>query len=238
VNEKEINDILLRHRAGIDPAEEKEAALRALGKSDPEWLSTHAATQAAIREKLRTLPIPPDLKSRILKAEDKIIRPVFWQRRAPWLAAAACAALLAVAVMFSKGSGPGLFAQCRDRVVRTAIREYRMDVRTSDEARVREYMRSRGAPADYVVPHKLESLALTGGGLLRWHGHPVSMLCYDRGDKEMVFLFVLERTAVKDAPPEQVQFQGVSNLKTASWSSGNRTYVLAAPEGEPVEKYL
>ena len=60
---------------------------------------------------------------------------------------------------------------------------------------------SRGAPADYDVPRGLERLQLTGGGRLTWRSNPVAMVCFDRGDKQMLFLFVMKRSAVKDPPP-------------------------------------
>jgi hypothetical protein len=100
-------------------------------------------------------------------------------------------------------------------------------------------MASRGAPADYDLTRGLGRLQLTGGGRLTWRSHPVAMVCFDRGDKQMLFLFVMKRSAVKDPPPETPQLAKVRVLLTASWTRGDNTYVLAGPEeADFAKKYL
>jgi hypothetical protein len=85
----------------------------------------------------------------------------------------------------------------------------------------------------------LERLQLTGGGRLTWRSNPVAMVCFDRGDKQMLFLFVMKRSAVKDPPPETPQLARVNQMVTASWSRGDNTYVLAGPEeADFLKKYL
>src|SRR5206468_6644669 len=95
---------------------------------------------------------------------------------------------------------PDRFADYRETMVQTVLRQYRMDVTTSDAQVVRSFVAGRGGPADYTVPNGLQQLKLLGGGLLKWRGHRVSMICFDRGDREILYFFVLERSAVKDAP--------------------------------------
>jgi hypothetical protein len=56
------------------------------------------------------------------------------------------------------------------------------------------------------------------------------MVCFDRGDKQMLFLFVMKRSAVKDPPPPTPQLGKVRQMLTASWTQGENTYVLAGPE--------
>jgi hypothetical protein len=78
-----------------------------------------------------------------------------------------------------------------------------------------------------------------GGGLLRWRSNPVAMVCFDRGDRQMLFLFVMDRSAIPDPPPTTPKIAQVNKLLTASWTQGDRTYVLAGPEdAEFVRKYL
>jgi len=90
-----------------------------------------------------------------------------------------------------------------------------------------------------MVPRGLKQLQLTGGGLLRWRSQPVTMVCFDRGDKQMLFLFVMARSAVKDPPPETPQVVKVNKLLTAQWSQADKTYLLAGPEeADFVRKYL
>ena len=72
-----------------------------------------------------------------------------------------------------------------------------------------------------------------------FRSNPVTMVCFDRGDKQMLFLFVLKRSALKDPPPETPQLAKVNQLVTASWSRGDNIYVLAGPEeADFAGKYL
>jgi hypothetical protein len=104
---------------------------------------------------------------------------------------------------------------------------------------VRQFMARHAAPADYDLPRGLERLQLTGGGRLTWRSHPVAMVCFDRGDKQMLFLFVMKRSALKDPPPDTPRLAKVHQMLTASWTHGDNTYVLAGPEETDfVKKYL
>ena len=124
-------------------------------------------------------------------------------------------------------------------MVSGALREYGMDIKTNDMRVVRQELASRGAPADYVVPRGLGRLRLTGGGRLTWRSNPVGMVCFNRGDNQMLFLFVLKRSALKDPPPATPRLAKVNELLTASWTQGDETYVLAGPEeADFVQKYL
>jgi hypothetical protein len=241
MNAAEAKRVLLLHRPGMDT----EAAVReamALANQDSElasWHLNHSAVQAAVRGKFRSIPVPEGLQERIL-AGQKIVRPPFWRRQGAWLAAAACFLVLSMlAALLMPPRTPDRFADFRARVVRSAIREYRMEVETADAAKVREHMRRSGAPADYTLTPGLEKLALRGGGLLRWRGHPVSMICFDRGDHEMIFLFVLDGSALKDAPSRPDAWAATGKLSTVSWRKDGKVYVLAAPgDAKAVEKYL
>ena len=134
---------------------------------------------------------------------------------------------------------PDRFADFRLRMVNAALRQYRMDIVTNDMSQVRQFMAKRGAPADYTLAKGLERLQLTGGGFLKWRSNPVAMVCFDRGDKEMLYLFVMDGAATKDAPPARPLVTKVNKLTTASWSRDGKTYLLAGPdESEFIQKYL
>ena len=62
------------------------------------------------------------------------------------------------------------------------------------------------------------------------------MVCFDRGDKQMLFLFVMRRTALKDPPPEKPQLAKLHQMLTASWTQGDNTYILAGPEETGFDK--
>ena len=83
-------------------------------------------------------------------------------------------------------------------MVSTALREYRMDIVTNDMRTLRHALQAKGAPADYELSQGLETMQLTGGAALTWRNHPVSMVCFDRGNKSRP-AFQLGGVAVKPA---------------------------------------
>jgi hypothetical protein len=242
VTREEAKQRLLLYRPNAGEDGEFTEALEQV-RRDPElrrWLEQHLAAQAALREKFREITVPAELKERILR-EHKLIRPLWW-RRPQWIAAAASIVIfigLALWLTREPKSQYDRFTDYRTRMVQIVLREYRMDIHTSDAQKVRQYMQSRGAPADYVLPPGLQQVAVKGGGLLRWEGRPVSMVCFDRGNKQLLYLFVVNRSGVKDPPPETIEVTRVKKLTTASWSSGDKTYVLATQEDpNTIRKYL
>jgi hypothetical protein len=65
------------------------------------------------------------------------------------------------------------------------------------------------------------------------------MVCFDRGDQQMLYLFVLDRAVLPDSPPATPELAPVNRLVTASWTHGNRTYLLAGPQDPDfARKYL
>jgi len=247
VNLSEAREILLLYRPGTaDAADPQIAQALELASSDPElgrWFAEHRAFQNALRAKFRQIEVPAHLKTSLLirgTAQPPILPPRPWWRSPVWLsAAAAVLLLLGLAGAWLKPRAPDRFANYQSRMVSEAQRQYRMDLVTNDMRQIRQLMASRGAPADYDLTRGLEQLQLTGGGRLTWRSNPVAMVCFDRGDKQMLFLFVLKRSAVKDPPPATPQLARVRQMLTASWTRGDNTYILAGPEeADFVKKYL
>jgi hypothetical protein len=223
--------LLFRSERDLEQDPELQEAYR-LAQKEPElarWFEQHRHFQTAMRQKFRQIKAPEALKAELL-AGDKIVRPV-WPARQVWLAAAAAVVIfIGVALLLPWRTVPDRFADYRERMVGTALREYRMDLLTGDVAQLRQFAAAHGTPADFVVPNGLTKLQLTGGGELRWRSNPVTMICYDRGDKQMLFLFVLKKTALKDPPPSAPVLTKVHDLPAASWTQGDNTYVLAGPD--------
>jgi hypothetical protein len=247
VNSSEARAVLLLYRPGTaDTADPQMVEALELARQDPElgrWFDQHRAFQKAMRAKFRQIEVPAHLKTSLLAQKptrQTFIPPQAWWRSPVWLTAAvAVLLLLGVAGVWLRPRIPDRFANYQSRMVSEAQREYRMDLVTKDMQQIRQFMATRGAPADYDVTSGLGHLQLTGGGRLTWRSHPVTMVCFDRGDKQMLFLFVMRRSAVKDPPPETPQLARVRQMLTASWTQGDNTYVLAGPEeANFAKKYL
>lgn len=234
--------LVLCRPGGADAQDPEIAAALDQARQDPElqeWFEQHCRFQEAMRRKFREIPAPDRVRD-LLLAQRRIVHPQIWRRNPVWISAAAAIVILAgVVALWMWPTIPDRFTDFRARMVRGALREYRMDIRTNDMALVRQHMAQGGAPADFVIPPGLAQVQLAGGGLLRWRGNPVSMVCFERADKQMLYLFVLPRTAVKDPPLVGPQFVPVNKLVTVSWVTGTNTYVLAG-DAEPdfLRKYL
>jgi len=247
MNSSQAKEILLLYRPGTaEMADPQMAEALELARQDPElgrWFDQHRAFQKAMRAKFRQIEVPAHLKTSLLiqgAAQPKILPPQAWWRRPVWLTTVvAVLLLLGLASAWLTPRRPDRFANYQSRMVSEAQRQYRMDLVTNDMQQIRQFMASRGAPADYGLTRGLGNLQLTGGGRLTWRSNPVAMVCFDRGDKQMLFLFVMKRSAVKDPPPETPQLAKVREMFTASWTHGDNTYVLAGPEeADFVKKYL
>jgi hypothetical protein len=243
----EAKKILQLYRpSGHDADDRQVAEALELAKRNPElglWLAQHGRFQTALREKFLEITPPASLKEKIL-ASQKMIRPLpFWQNPVSWRMAASIVLLiglgLSATALWRNSRIPDKFADYESRMVRSALREYRMDLVTNDLKEVRQLMATHGAPADFSLPKGLAQLKLTGGGVLRWRNHPVSMICFNRGDDEMLFLFVMDRAAVKDPPSQKAGLEKINKLAAVSWSEDNKTYLLAGPEeAHFLQKYL
>ena len=166
------------HRSD-DADPEVQEALR-LAQRDPElqvWFEKHRAFQTSTAAALRSLQPPPDLAARLL-ASRRTARPNFNSRMlaVALAAAAAVVAMFLWAGYFSRPTEATDFANFTQRMVKAAVREYRMDVVTNDLAVIRQFLGGKQAPADFTFPPALAALRPVGCGALAWRGHPISMV--------------------------------------------------------------
>jgi anti-sigma factor RsiW len=226
----EAKRFLLAYRPGTSDADDAQVA-EALAESrrDPrlqEWAIQNAVFQQGMRRTLRGMPVPADLRERIL-ARNKVLTLPWWQRPYLLAAAAAIALLLGVGWMLLQSAASRPFETFRDRMVRAVLRQYTMDIVTNDMAEVRKFLSARNAPSDYALPAGLAKLPVSGAGVLSWQDRRVTMVCLDSPNQGTLFLFVVDRSSVAGAPGVAQEFDQVSRLMTVSWSEGDRTYVLA-----------
>lgn len=241
MNRQQAQEVLWLYRPGSpqDDSSELREALQLAGQDAElgKWFQEHLAFQAVVRARLRSLPVPSHFKVQTLARQKPASTPgvplrAWWQQPA-WFAAAAAliAVALGLAALWLRPPVPDRFADFRNSMVSRAGRvAYTMDWPTNNMLELRKRFASRGAPDNYQVPDGLEKMTLTGGGALTWRSKPVSMLCFDRGDKQMVFLFVMDLAALKDRPPQKPAPAKVDAMLTVSWTSAGKAYLLAGPE--------
>ena len=225
----------------------------ALVRQDAElgrWFDEHCAIHRAIRTRFSQIAVPEGLKEQIV-SEHRARAAVAWWRQPSLLAAAAVIALvLGVAALWLRSGGDNLeqenFATYRSRMVKAVLRNYAMTLETNDPNQIRTHLAQRQAPTDYVLPKALEQTATAGCGVLPWQDKRVAMICFltgkplGAGEKSDLFLFIVDRGTLPDAPSGNApEIARVNKLITASWSDGDKTYVLAAPSDEAsIRKYF
>ena len=251
MNRNEAKTILLLYRPGTADADDPQiAGALGLAKQDPEltrWLVEHCARQEALRAGFRQITAPAGLKEQIVSeqaAQEKIIS---WRRNAIFAVAAVVVALVALAPLWFQHRGnEETFAIYRSRMADVALRGYTMDLATNNPAQVRAYLAQKQAPADYVLPAPLEKTAVTGCAIEGWQRAKVSMICFRTGkplppgQQSDLWLFVIDRSTVKNAPPMgSRQFVRVNKLMTVTWTEGGKLYVLGMEGDEQtLQQYL
>jgi hypothetical protein len=212
-----------------------------MARSHPElaeFLERQMRFHAEIKAQLRSIPVPEDLRAKIL-AGHKIIPVRHWTRGpvAALLAAAAAVVVLISGLLFwnAPTSENHTFAGFQSRMASEVLRVYAMDIRTNDAAVVRKYLASKGAPSEFSLPPKLQKAPLLGGAKLSWQAKPVSMVCFQGPKMETLFLFVIQKEEIESGKipvaPEMEQIKGMSSV---SWSAGDHVYFLSGkvPESE------
>jgi hypothetical protein len=181
-----------------------------------------------VRAELRAIPVPADLRERILAGyqNPNIVR---WNFRRPALGLAAGVLLLAAA-LFYWIRPPGedkTFTGFQNRMTAFVVRQYSMDFLTRDIGEVRQRLAASGAPAEFQLTTGLRDAPVKGGAKLTWHGRAVSMICFDGPGAKTLFLFVIDAAAVPLAP-DRPTVETTKGLASASWTDDGKTYLLAA----------
>jgi len=240
MDSREAREILGSYRPGdTNKVDQRMAEALDLARHDPElaaWFGQHCAEHAAApaisAEKPRpaTLPDKPPAPD----AATEFIVPV-----------SKAVALGIVAVMLIIGGlawwsyltpkPQNTFERYRDRMARLVQRNYPMKMLATDQAQIREFLRTNSGPAALELPGKLEKLPGVGGAVLTWHSQPVSMLALDGGANTCLYLFLINRSVLTDPPiSERPQFTRVGRLMTAGWTKDDKVFLLAGPNDEAV----
>ena len=235
MNKNQAKKELLRSRKGrFDPEDVEFNRAVELSQSDGElldWWIRQQAVNGAIADRFRKLEVPESLPVQIASQYQKTVSYSKWRRFSAPAIAAAIALLLALIFYQVQPIPAKDFESFRDRMARTVIREYRMDLNSNDLGEIRRFLAGNQGHPDFHVHRGLESTTPIGAGKLTWNGEPVSMVCFEKEADQMLFLFVIDREDLSGTPGDSPEFQPVSHLATASWSHSGKTYVLASQAG-------
>lgn len=255
MNRAEAKQILLLYRPGTTDVEDPDtAAALALAKEDPElarWLEAHCARQNALREKFRQLPVLAGLKEQIISEEAAKAKAA--SRREKIVGAGALVAILIALGMIGYFVLPHkpapanyTLAEYKNEMAFHALSAYGMGLLTNDATQIKGYLARNHAPSDYTLPAGLQSIAMTGCTIETWQATNASMICFNTGklppggQHNDLWLFVVDRTTIKDAPTiTSPQFDKINGLMTVVWTQGNNLYLLGAKSDEAtLKKFL
>jgi hypothetical protein len=196
------------------------------------WFEEHCNRQSIVRDQFRQIPVPDELEKRILAELARRRTIVWWQRREVWTRMAAAAALVAMMLTLYFVSRPDQakgFADYRSRMVRSVQRFYGMDMDSNDRAAIRNYLGTHRGHPDFVLPPGLEGVRAEGCSVLPWQGKKISMVCFQLNHRPDLYLFVVSQKDFSDPPPsDQPQFVTIGKFASASWSTGDKAYILTA----------
>ena len=251
MNRDEAKTILLLYRPGTADANDPQiAGALGLARQDPEltrWLVEHCARQEALRAGFRKITAPAGLKEQIISEQAAETRRGFRRPGALLAMAVVVAALVVLAPLWLQHRAEDdAYAHLRDQMVSIALRPYGMDLVTDNSAQVRAYLAQKNAPSDYVLPAPLAKTAVSGCAIEAWRGAKVSMVCFRTGrplppgEQSDLWLFVIDRAAVKNAPPAgERRFVQVNRLMTVAWTEGDKLYLLETKGDEQtLRQYL
>lgn len=251
----EAKIILQLYRPNTADAEDPQIAESlALAKRDPElacWLEEHCARQIALREKFRQITAPAGLKEQII-SEETAKRKTVSRREKYVLVAAMTAIVVSLAFLVQSwlpqhnSGNDNKLSVYQDQMAGVALSGYSMDLTTNDPDQIRAYLSEQHAPSDYVLTAALQKTAMTGCAVENWQDKKVSMICFSTGkplppgQQGDLWLFVVDRSSVKDAPvSNSPQFAKVNQLVTAVWARGDKLYVLGTTDDKlAIQKFL
>jgi len=244
VDRQEAKDILACYRPGRDdPADPQFAQALEQARCDPElarWLEQQTAFDAALRATLKQMPVPADLREKILAQLPARPVVVVWWRRPAFRRTAAALVVLATIASFWLVHPRDTFDKYRQQMAGLVSDEYEMNLKSKDLREIREYLASHGWPSDYALTPAMQRLEAEGGSIIKWHGQKISLVCVEAGEDKDLFLFVVQRSVLPDAPAtESPQFVRVGGMMTAAWTAGDKLYLLAGHGNEQfLRQYL
>lgn len=244
MNREEAQFILHAYRASGEDARDPqfEEAL-ALVRNDPElarWFAREQALDAAIVERIHSVPAPPDLATQLLLAR-KVIRPRAWWRKPVGLAAAAVIALLiaAASMLLVRRNGETEFASFRGTMIEASLdMSKHIDVMGLDADELKQWLAEHRGHPRFVLPPSLAEKGIMGCKVLDWHGHRVTLLCLKFGGKHVDVFVVNESDLPGVSVSATPHFGSERGMTTAAWRREGKIYFLAGNIPEPDLKQL
>jgi len=196
------------------------------------WFSESIAFDAAITEKLGSVPVPAELRDSIL-AGVKVSRPSRWPKPLFRWAIAAALFLSAIAgsLIVRELAKPRLASWQSESltVISSLVKNHsKFDAEAQNASDLVNWLQAHHAPVAEKFPQTLMESQSIGCKKFFWNGEPVSVICFMRPDGGLIHLVATNASVASDrartGEPKLVQ-QG--DWATATWREGNVVCMLA-----------
>jgi anti-sigma factor RsiW len=226
---------------GADATDPEFAEALLQAERDPalkEWFAAERRTDATIAASLQSVPVPADLRSRILTG-GRVSRPRPWfSTRHLWAIAAMIVAFAGIGSWYENGSRR-MSDQWQDDALAALTQlvsgKSSFDAQSPKVADLEQWLRSNGSPVTGDIPGRLQQMASLGCKTIYRDGHPVSIICFHGPGGELVHLAMTSKAALANPPPEgQPVYAERDGWNTASWSQDGMAMMLVtkAPESQ------
>ncbi len=240
MNNQEAQLILQVYRpGGQDAADPLVTQALEQARRDPElqkWFAEEHGLDLCVQAKLRTaMVVPAELKANLL-ALKRTAAPA--SRRPAWLAlAASVALLLGLAAWWVRPASPAQLDSFRQAMVAYSMQRHEHTTfETSDITQIQKWLQARGMTGEFELPAGLRGKPAEGCRVVDWNGQKAALICFVLADGHHVDFFVLDRPGVPGlAGSDLPQFAQTGALVTATWTAGNRVYLLT---GGANKRYL
>jgi hypothetical protein len=242
MNNQEARFILSAYRPnGLDRDDAQMRGALDHAAGDPalmEWFRAGQEFDRAFAHALQSIPPPADLRAGVL-AGARVSHPRRWDTPI-WAIAAAVALVATIAAFLFPWFRPPEFAGWQEKALSYLSGTVILDRQSPDTAELQEWLRANRSPAaGAALPPALAGLKAAGCKTLTWNGTPVSIICFHLGGDRLVHLVIVNRDSLPSAPPfDSPRFASSGHWNTASWSTGDKSMMLATDAPVDVLKRL
>ncbi len=217
-----------------------------------EWFECEKARDEDFSGALNEIEIPEGLEESILRFANReesdgvesgrVIRPALamWKRTA-WMSAAALIIVAASLVKYFAFPPPVVFDRTefshvdafREDMGYFASQRFVLDHTTKDLSNAKMWLEERGHPVYAKTPDAIVNYRGMGCKSFQWGDHHVSLVCFEKDNKELVHLFVIEREGLDGSIHEAEDLSRMlvkHERETGGWYDDEHVYVLVGSE--------
>ena len=212
-------------------------------RRDPDllaWFNQRRELDAAVRDKLQQVRVPPGLAGKILAGRKASSQPRQKRYLMPMALAASLVFLVLLGALVTGRFKPPVsqFAALQADMADFLVEFPKLDLATDQWPEILGWLTQKPALAGAEIPPGLRKFPGLGCRAVKWRGRSLMLVCF-AAQGEVVHLFVLPGDTLPDASRDATPaFARVKGLSTASWHQGEISYLALTKGSEAFLKRL